>query len=161
MRWLAFAVVVLALSACGNSVHLPTLGGAVRPAWWSNGDGSWVVGGLDGTGHPQARGAVTGAHVAAVTFGHIQWASWTRTEAVGWGIGWDRCFDFRGCPLAYTRDLKGGIVRLVATDPVAGTFRHLRITPTPGARGGSWCVVYPMSVDEFVPAKCSNWKPTS
>lgn len=155
MRWVAVLSVALTLSACGTSPHLPTLGGRVRPATWTNGDGSWTVGGLDGDGAPQTRGKVT-YEADDIIFGHIYWAEWTPTEAIGWGVGWYRCLNVRGCPLAYTRDIKGGVIQVVATHPVAGQFRRFQLNPGPDHR--RWCVIYPPSSSEFFSANCRDWK---
>ena len=82
----------------------------VRPAHiLYTGDGSGVLGGLDGTGaaHP----------------GHIKWASWTRTGATGSGMVWiDDC----------TPDCADGTftahrVKVKAFRPVRGHFTRLTL----------------------------------
>jgi hypothetical protein len=139
-------VIFIAVSGCGSTARLPTLGGDVRPPSWSNGDGSWIVGGLDGTGQRDKRGYPN--------LGHIQWARWSSSKAVGWGVGWDRCIDARGCPLAYTLNVSGRVVRLVATHPSHGQFQHLQVGPGLGG----FCVIYPdaKSPDWYV-ANCGTW----
>jgi hypothetical protein len=146
-RVVGILVLFIVVSGCSSGTRLPTLGGDVRPAWWANGDGSWFVGGLDGTGQRDKRGYPN--------VGHIQWARWSSSEAIGWGVGWDRCLDARGCPLAYTLNVSGRVVRLVATHPFHWQFQHLRVGPGPGA----FCVIYPKAGSAvWYIANCGTWK---
>ena len=132
----ALAAVVAAFSAPAMAGHFPTIGGESHPAWLGNGDGSVILGGLDGTG----RGG---------QMGHIHWTTWSSTEAVGWGTEWDRCFDYRGCPRAYT--LHGRrLHRIVASDPVRGVFMHLF------AFG---CEVWRGPGVGYIRANCRTWRP--
>jgi hypothetical protein len=62
-RVIGMLVIFIAASGCGSATHLPTLGGDVRPAWWANGDASWIVGGLDGTGQRDKRGYPNVGHI--------------------------------------------------------------------------------------------------
>jgi hypothetical protein len=145
-RVIGMLVIFIAASGCGSATRLPTLGGDVRPAWWANGDASWIVGGLDGTGQLNKRGYPN--------LGHVQWARWSSTEAIGWGVGWDRCIDSRGCPLAYTLNVRSGVVRLLATHPSHGQFQHLQIGTPSG-----FCVIYPDAESgDWYLAKCDTWK---
>lgn len=145
VRWaVGVLAVAFVVSGCGASKHLPTVGGEVRPATWGNGDGSYILGGPEGTGR-------------AANLGHIRWTDWTATEALGWGVGWDRmpkpCADTsRGChdydPFFYKLDSKQH-VRIRASDPVRGVFRHLMI--------GRACWLYSTSGEVFY-ASCRTWR---
>ena len=141
-------VIAIAASGCGSATRRPTLGGEVRPASWRNGDASWIVGGLDGTGRFN--------NPTYPNVGHIQWARWSSTEAIGRGVSWDRCLDYRGCPLAYTLDIERGVIRLVATDPSKkGQFQHLQI----GSGSAGFCVIYPpTALGNWYCANCDTWK---
>jgi hypothetical protein len=85
-------VVVLAVLVISTAVAMaapvPTIGGESHPTSLGNGDGSVILGGLNG------RGRV--GHL-----GRIRWVRWSPTEAVGRGAEWDRCTDVRGCALAH------------------------------------------------------------
>lgn len=104
------------LDTCGRRMaveRLPAVDGertwATLPTQLSNGDGSFLVGGLDGTG------------AGRTPAGHIDWISWTRSEAIAWGIGWNKCFDAKGCPKSYFLDSQRSfIVRF--SKPVNGNF---------------------------------------
>ncbi len=116
----------------GSTKHSPMLGGEVRPASWGNGDGSWIVGGPDGTGKDKKPGYPN--------LGHIQWTRWSSTRS-----------DWLGCRLGsvprrprlsariHPRRRHTGITRLVASDPYKGEFQHLQVGPGLGG----FCVIYP------------------
>jgi hypothetical protein len=127
----ALAAFVAAFSASAMAAHFPTIGGESHPAWIGNGDGSVILGGLDGTG----RGG---------QLGHIRWTTWSSKEAVGLGAEWDRCMDYRGCSHPYTLRSRR-LHRIVASDPVRGVFTHLLAFGCE-VWGGAGVGYYPASV---------------
>jgi len=133
------AVLTVLLAVAPSAVadkRLPTLAGEIRPAMWGNGDGTEIMGGLDGTG----RGD---------DFGHIRWTTWSSTEALGWGAAWDRCLNFRGRPCTYA--LKTRRLYLIkATRPVGDVFTHLVV--------GHSCWLFLGRRYGYAPVSCHTWR---
>lgn len=130
---------------------LPKLFGNFRPVMvWTTGDGSAAAGGPDGDGRK--------------SFGHIRWVSWTGTTAVGLAVTWVRrplpcVYAHRTCPhhiYGYYKLESRRQVRLVATKPVAGEFRHLR--------WGKFCLLTHGYRGDYggglVYVSCRTWRPT-
>jgi hypothetical protein len=130
------AVFVLAVSTAA-AAQLPTIGAEVRPSVIANGDGSAITGGLDGTGRDG-------------NLGHIQWITWSTTEAVGLGVEWDRCINYRSCPHAYTLSSKHPY-RITATRPVNVIFTRTLV-------GGS-CWLWRGRDVGYQPVSCRTWHP--
>ena len=124
-------------SSAGNAEPLPRLqtgdiyelAAAIRPAVVIvAGDGSWALGGADGTGkgHWRSPGYP----------GHITWLKWTHQEAVGFGAAWDTCL---ACRIAIQRG--GRHVVIDATVPRGGEFTVVRIGGScwqTGVGGDAW-----------------------
>jgi hypothetical protein len=137
-----FFVLALALVAAPGArteTPLPTINGQIRPAVFSNGDGSAVTGGLDGTGRTRSWRDL----------GHIRWTTWSTMEAVGFGVYWIRCGNYRGCPRAYILQSRR-IHRIRATRPVNGVFTHVQ--------DGQDCWLWRSAIGYF-PVSCDTWRP--
>lgn len=88
---------------------------AVRPAVVIvAGDGSWALGGIDGTGRGDPR--------SPRFLGHITWLMWTQRSARGVGATWDTCLACRVAIQPHGRQ-----VVIEATEPRRGYFTYLRI----------------------------------
>jgi hypothetical protein len=141
MRLTTAVLSVLAVwAAVAPAARFPSIGGDSHPATLANGDGSAVIGGLDGTGERDSLGHVQ--------LGHIRWTTWTRQHAVGWGVEWERCIDVRGCPAAYTLTIRKPF-RIVASYPVRDVFRRLK------AFG---CEVWRGAGVGYYPVSCRTWR---
>jgi hypothetical protein len=132
-------VLVIGAAVATASNRLPGIAGEVRPAVFSNGDGSAITGGLDGTGRNKDFRSL----------GHIRWTTWSATEAVGWGVEWIRCIDYRGCPRAYTLQSKT-LHRIRASRPANGIF----------TRVVDWrvCWLWRGSGIGYYPVSCRTWR---
>ncbi len=99
----------------------------------------------------------------AKSFGHIRWIRWTEDEAIGSAVEWVRwplpcSYTSHGCPhhiYFYYKPKSRRLLRIVATNPVQGSFAHLRFAGycmlTHSYKGYGVGIVY---------VSCRTWRPT-